>query len=202
MENRRAVIVAALIAVAVAGLIVGMVMFLSNLFRPQSGSGGVVNPSPAGSLLPVTSTQQSGGESPASATVATVKYVSVGEMSMAYPIKWGLLKCNNATNIEFDPDNSTDQSVECEYAVKPVTVLVEAGVNCQGESKSLGLSKVVYKKTVETNGVSYRWCVSGPAGSLDITHRMSSEAARATSKTDYSKEVEEMISSLKAGNAS
>ena len=112
--------------------------------------------------------------------------------TLRYPVSWGVLRCSNSNNYEFDPYNSSDTTVACDYAVKPITVLTDANANsCTGDTVSLGGRSVVKSKTVKPNGdVNYQWCVDG----LVISHRVSQSGSRATSKDDFSSQVENMIS--------
>ncbi len=122
-----------------------------------------------------------------------------------YPSNWGILKCNNSINLEFDPNDPVDQlGVSCDRAVKPVTFLVsKESVSCPGELIKLGFNNVIKAKTTKPNGdVNFRWCINGVGTSLDISHRYSTTGARAASSSDYSTEVEQIISTLSFGSGS
>ncbi len=202
MENKKAVFIAAAIALLIAALIVGAIIFLTNLLRGRSSGPTVVTSSPSpvvtaspSSNTPVTSQNPS--------TPNNSKYIGIGGYSMSYPANWGVLRCTNSTNVEFDPYNPMDQTAVCDYAVKPVTVLVAtAVVNCPGEQVLLGGNRVIRSKIQTQTSLDYRWCVFGNSVTLDITHRVSSTGSRATSKDDFSAKVEEMISSMRMGGAS
>lgn len=132
--------------------------------------------------------------------VETKSYNGIG-FQLMYPKKWGLLTCSNSSNIEFDSDNSFDQiGITCDVARKPVTILVGNITNCYGEHISLGEVRVIRSKTIDGGYIKYRWCVMRPV--LDITHRVSSGVDPATSKEDFSKEIEDMISKIHSGGAS
>lgn len=204
MENRRAVIIAAVIALVVAAVIVGAIIFLTSLLRGRVSGPTVVTSSPA----PVTSTT-AGGTPAATGQVApttpsNTKIVSIGGYTMSYPKQWGILKCSNSQSLELDSSNGTDQlNVVCDYAVKPITVLVASNLSCSGETVTLGENRVVRSKTVTTTGADYRWCVVGSGNAqLDITHRVSSDGSRATSKDDLSSQIEQIIFTIRTGGAS
>jgi hypothetical protein len=119
---------------------------------------------------------------------------------MKYPKNWGLLTCNNSRNIELDPVSGTDQiNIGCDVAQKAVTIMVGQNTCVGGEVIALGGIQV-RKVTgpVRTNfagsGHQYHWCTLTPTA-LDITHRVGT--GRAFSAEDYSKQVEQVISSLR-----
>lgn len=204
MENKKAVLVAAVVALIIAGLIIGAIWFLTSILKGRATvrTNTTVSPTPT----PVQSQPATvnGGNTPptgqSSSSLPMGKTVSIDSFTFHYPQNWGVLKCANSRNIEFDPYNGTDQSgVVCDYAVKPVTVLVTNVLNCQGESITLGGSQVIRSKIPTQTGVDYRWCVTGQGGvNLDITHRVSSDGSRATSKEDFSSQIEQMISNFRA----
>lgn len=203
MENRRAVIIAAVIALVVAAVIVGAIILLTSLLRGRVSGPTVVTSSPS----PVTSAAT--GSAPATGQVAptpasNTKFVSVGGYTMSYPKQWGILKCSNSQSLEFDPLNGTDQlNVVCDYAIKPITILVSSNLSCTGETVVLGNNRVVRLKTPTTTGADYRWCLIGSNNvHLDITHRVSNDGSRATSKDDFSAQVEQIISTIRTGGAS
>lgn len=114
-----------------------------------------------------------------------------------YPASWGLLTCNDSKNIEFNPENRTDQiGVSCNYAVKPITVLVGEGFPCQGEMAKLGSLDVVRLKKAQDGYISYEWCVKSKP-ELNITHRVSETEAPASSKNDFSAQIEQIISGIR-----
>lgn len=122
--------------------------------------------------------------------------------SLRYPITWGLLKCNNSQNIELDPTNSIEQlGVACDFSVKPITILFsKTALNCPGEAVKLGSNTFIKSKTSKPSGdINYKWCINGGVGSLDITHRVSQSGSRATSKTDYSINIEQVLGTLLFG---
>ena len=117
--------------------------------------------------------------------------------SLTFPNKWGLLTCGNSNNFEFDPNGGDMKDVACDSALKPVTFVIVPKLNCSGDPIKLGNNHVTTTKTISDHGdVSYRWCTVVGNTSFDITHRVSASGSRATSKEDFSKEVEKIITSL------
>lgn len=126
------------------------------------------------------------------------KTLSGQGFSLTYPSSWGALTCSNSQNFELDPTSSVDvRGVVCETAVKPVTVLVVSRLSCTGETVTLGNNRVVKSKTETSTGINYHWCVSVGGKGLDISHRVSSTGSRATSKDDFSAQVEQIITTIK-----
>ncbi|OGE30952.1 hypothetical protein A2631_04705 [Candidatus Daviesbacteria bacterium RIFCSPHIGHO2_01_FULL_44_29] len=207
MDQRRALMAIGGIIILLLAIVFGVAYFSSqNAKKPQVRKP-TPSPSSAGSLtVPVASPEpgtDSSTQSPQN-VVGTKTYTGEG-FSLHYPEAWGLLKCNNTQNFEFDPTNPTEQlGVKCDYAVKPITFLVSnIQLSCTGETIQLGNLAVLRSKTTKANGdINYRWCVNGATASLDVTHRVSSTGSRATSKDDYSTQVEQMISSLSFGGGS
>ncbi len=213
MENKKAVFIAALIALVVAGIIVGAIIYLTGLLRNRTvttPATNVVTSSPGTTIVsgtpnprPSVTTHPSPAPSVAPTVPANMKIVGIGGYTMTYPNTWGQLKCTNSSNIEFDPYNGTDQTATCDYAAKPITVIVTPQLSCAGETITLGANRVVRVKTPTRSGTDYRWCVYGTGNmNFDITHRVSSSGGRAVSKDDFSSQVEQMISSMRTGGAS
>lgn len=131
-------------------------------------------------------------------TPGSTKLYQVSGISLRYPQAWGLLSCSNSIHFEFDPTNPADARITCDRAVKPVTVLVVQGLNCQGDLVILGGKQVLKTRTVDARGdIDYRWCVSAvETMALDITHRVSKIDAPASSSEDYSSQIEEIIKTV------
>lgn len=128
-------------------------------------------------------------------------YVADGFI-VKYPVTWGLLTCSNSSNFELDPSNSQDiKGAVCEYAVKPVTFLVVSQASCQGETVALGSQQVTKSKVVQNGTTSYKWCTTVGNKQLEISHRVSSSGSRATSATDYSAQIEQVIKDLQVSPA-
>lgn len=118
--------------------------------------------------------------------------------SLDYPSGWGILTCGNSANFELDPISGGDlKNIACDRAIKPVTVLLANRLSCTGETVKIG-DKQVVKSKVENNGdINYRWCFSMGNIGLDITHRISQSGSRATSKDDFSSQIEQLINTFK-----
>lgn len=117
--------------------------------------------------------------------------------SLSFPNKWGLLTCNNSNSFEFDPNGGDMKNVTCDSALKPVTFLVVNKLNCSGDPIKLGNNQVTKTKTINSSGdISYRWCTIVSSAGFDITHRVSKDGSMATSKDDFSAEVEKIITTL------
>lgn len=130
--------------------------------------------------------------------IVTKKTYQGKNFTLSYPKTWSILTCANSQNFEFDPENNTDQNaVQCDRAVKSVTVLVKNTSDCTGDTILLGQVSVVKSKTTTGTGVGYRWCTNTKP-ILDITHRASTAGGRATSKNDFSAAIEEMIKTIRS----
>ncbi len=150
------------------------------------------------SQLPTTSSSTTPAPSGAANANSRKTFTGAG-FTLTYPNNWGILTCSNSENFELDPTSSVDtKNVVCDTAVKPITVLVVNRLSCTGETVTLGPNKVIKSKATTDTGVNYRWCVAIGNKGLDITHRVSSTGSRATSKEDFSSQVEEMIKTIKA----
>lgn len=114
---------------------------------------------------------------------------------LSYPNAWGLLSCTNSSNIEFDPVNSADSKVSCGTASKAITVLVNDNWGCSGEQINIGTVAVNKSKQSEAGYTKYQWCTK-TTPMLNITHRVSLSNDPASSKTDYSAQIENMIASF------
>lgn len=194
MERRRTLVVTSLVLIFIVLLIIATIVLIVRFFQGRS------NPTTS-ELFPTTTLSSA---SPV-ATIApdglsvnpNLKTYNGNGFTLQYPNNWGLLTCNNSQNFELDPVNSRDQlNYNCDYAVKPVTILVERNLNCAGTEMNIGGVEVTKQVTQTATGVNYRWCTqTSPA--LDITHRVSSNGSRATSKEDFSSQVEQMIQTLR-----
>lgn len=192
MEDRTRTIIIGAVVLLILAAVFGTVFYLGRTAKNQGSTPtGVpqISRTPAISVSPT----PTGGVAalPGTKTLAAVGFV------LHYPSSWGILTCNNSQNVEFDPINGTDsKSVVCDVAVKPVTVLVSQNrLSCTGETVKLGNYQVQRSKNTAASGdINYRWCYSVGGKNLDITHRVSSSGARATSKEDFSAQVEQIIS--------
>lgn len=188
------------IGVLIVAIVLGTIFYLGKIF--QSRSRGTNNSilstlpiaTPSGTLSIPSGAQSFGQTVPA----ADMKTYQGSGFTLKYPKNWGLLTCNNSRNIELDPINGQDiKNVICDYAVKPITILAGNHLVCQGESVTLGTNKVIKSKSIGQNGdISYHWCVNIGNQGLDISHRVSSSGDRATSKIDFSTQIEQVISTI------
>lgn len=209
MEQRKTLIITGVVILLILTVIFGTIYYLiriiqnraaaptATLFPQATQTPSMVTPSP---LLPGTAVPP---QPPPAQAPDTQVYNGPG-FQLTYPASWGLLTCSNSRNFEFDPTNNTDQrGVLCDRALKPVTVLVTDNLTCQGESIRLG-SHTVIRSTEGTKGgnIDYRWCVVTAGVDLDITHRVSTSGGRAHSTTDFSEQIEKMISTLRFGTSS
>lgn len=220
MEQRR-VILAGAIALVAAIVVLGVVMavggLLPGLFGNKSENTTISNlPIISSSITPApTFTDLSGTPNPSQTpnnsnqnniVVAPNSKVYVGDgFSLSYPNTWGLLTCSNSKNFELDPTSSTDSlNVSCNRALKPVTILVHTGsFSCPGNSVTLGNNSAVKSTKKWSDGeIDYRWCVSVGGKTLDISHRFSPNGGRATSTTDYSSQVEDLIKTISSSQNS
>src|SRR3989344_6814949 len=204
MEDRRSVIISAIIGILVLALIIGVIIYLIRfiLNRP-SNPGQTPEPEPTieESTQPNPSKTPRSSASPrpsGTATPNTGLTVYKGEgFEISYPRNWGILTCSNSQNIEFDPNSSQDQlKVYCDVAQKPITVLVNSNTCSGGENGSKGGINFVKTKKQTAQFLSYKWCLkTTPA--LEVSHRVSDSGGRATSKQDFSAQIEELISRIK-----
>lgn len=123
------------------------------------------------------------------------KVYKADDFQLAYPNNWGVLRCSNSQNFEFDPQSPTDSSLSCDLATKPITVVVADIRGCQGEASKVGNLDVVKSQASEDGYTKYQWCTK-TTPVLNITHRVSQNGETATSKQDFSKQVEDIIANL------
>lgn len=207
MDNeRKSLILTIAVGVLVLALIIGLVFYLVRFIQsrrvsstqPSSPEINQVTPSPGSSGSSVTPPAGSTSDSGVSSgnNLRDIKIFSGQGFQVRYPKGWGVLTCNNSQNFELDPLNSQDQlGVNCDVAVKSVTVLVNPGKICQGENVVLGNVKVVRSKKSDGGYTRYEWCTNtNPV--LNFTHRVSTAGEPATSKNDYSIQVEQIIKSI------
>lgn len=203
MDQRRALMAIGAIIILLLAVVFGVAYYSSKNARKTT-----TKPSPSPSNLTVpqqANSPETSGETEPDPNSSNLKTYTGQGFQFKYPANWGILKCNNSINLEFDPSDPIDQlGVACDRAVKPVTFLVSPQpVSCPGELVKLGFNNVIRLKTTKPNGdTSIRWCINGVGTSLDISHRYSTTGARAASKTDYSTEVEQIISTLSFGSGS
>lgn len=152
--------------------------------------------SPTASVLPTASVQTpQTGSTQGNNPVSDKKVYSGGDFQLTYPKNWGQLKCTNGKNFELDPNSPADANIVCDTAIKSVTVLVSDISGCQGEAAKVGNIEVIKSQASEDGYTRYQWCTK-TTPTLNITHRVSQGGERATSKQDFSKQIEEIIASL------
>lgn len=115
---------------------------------------------------------------------------------LRYPLNWGIVTCNNSQNIELDPYNKSDlKNYSCDEALKPITIIVsKKPVSCPGENVSIGSITVTRSKIETANWTKNRWCINKNGMSLDITNRVTPTGIKGTGKDDFSKQIEQIIS--------
>lgn len=195
-QKTRTIIIGAVVLLILAAVL-GTVFYLNKISKGVSLFSDINTSLPQAQITPLPTTAKQGSLNNGSATTGPKVYVGIS-FSVSYPQNWALLTCSNSQNIEFDPYGGNDiRGVVCDYAVKPVTLVVENKTECKGQSIKLGNNEVVKSKTTEPNGdINYQWCLPVGDKSLDITHRVSASGSRATSKDDFSALIEQMIGNI------
>ena len=202
MDQRKVLILAGVLGVLLLIIIIGTVAYISSSrsTSPQNTQK-IVTSSP----LPIPSTATSGSNPAGSVsnTKGNFKTYSGTGFSVRYPKTWGLLTCSNSKDFEFDPVNGTDQlKVVCNKALKPITVIVHTTpVSCLGSKQTFG--SVTTTKAVDSGApfTDYRYCTQ-TTPQLDISTRYSPNGGTAVATTDYSSQVEQLISNVSFGGGS
>jgi hypothetical protein len=195
--ERKSLVATALVGLVVLAIIVGSIYYLIQFIRNRNTTNVAnnqvtVSPSPAPSGQVAVDVNQ-GNTNPVSGDYKTF---NEGDFQMSYPKNWGILTCSNSSNIELDPTNGQDNlKVACSVAVKPVTIIKDATGCTNGEVIDLGTFKVARTKASEGDYTRYEWCTK-TVPALYVTHRVSNDGSQATSKEDFSKQIEDMISKL------
>lgn len=201
MDRKKTLIVTGIVLLVILALIFAAVFYLVRTIQNRQKS------SPR-TLFPETSSSPAVVPSNTSAPVnnpvptqpqTSTKTFKGATFQLNYPNNWGLLTCNNSQNFEFDPQNSNDLlRVVCDRAVKPITILVTDNLRCTGEAVTFGTHQVIRFQDGNKGGaVDYRWCVVTSGADFDITHRANPAGGVATSREDFSTQIEQMISTLK-----
>lgn len=206
-SERRSLIATAIVGIIVLAIIIGSIYYLIQFIRGrQSGQSTVTNqtrtvkPTATSSATIAVNQASPTNNQPDQRTQGNqstdFKVFNEGDFQITYLKNWGLLTCNNSSNIELDPTNSTDMlKVRCEKAVKPITVLKNSIGCANGQNLTLGSHQVLKTKATEGSYTRYEWCVKS-VPPLYITHRTSGSNDQASSKEDYSKQIEELISRI------
>ncbi len=219
MENRGSIIAAAVIVVIVLSVIFGTVYYLANTFnvslnpfsRFTQTPSLTSSPSPIATISPDSSptpdetlktapTQTPTGQSQSDkgGVQNGSKAIYQGQgFKLEVPKNWGVLKCSNSTNFELDPYSGESKTINCDRSQKPITVLVNSGLSCSGgEVVKIGNFNVRKTKQQYRDWKTNQWCFEGSGKTFDITNRVSSSGNPATSKDDFSSEIEKIISSI------
>lgn len=195
MDAKTKSIALGVVALIILASLLGSIVYLSQVAKKKPAGTGTNSLS----RLPVASTTPSpttGTNQPTQQGAA--KIFAGSGFVINYPKNWGLLTCGNSQNFEFDPVNGADtKNVVCDQALKPVTVIVTGRLSCAGDTIKLGNNQVTKSKAPTSTGVNYEWCLMVGGKGLDITHRVSSDGSRATSKEDFSQSIEEVITNIK-----
>src|SRR3989344_2960107 len=196
-QQQRSIIVTAAVGLIILAIIIGSIYYLVRFIQGRQKTASITNEATSSASIapseetgsneiaqtqPQTNINNTQGNPP-----ANTKIYNGGEFQLIYPNNWGVLDCANSQNIELDPLNGANSNPACDTATKPVTVLVNSGTGCQGETVTLGQIKATKsKKTYEDGYIDYKWCTqTTPA--LEISHRVSKNNESATSKEDFSK---------------
>lgn len=199
MDPRTKVIIIGLaILLALAGILGVIFVVLKNAQTtsvPSTGNNSL-------SRLPVISTSPTpAGAAPTTPSVpaSNTKTFINQNFTLSYPASWGILICSNTQNIEFDPTSNTDfRNVICDTALKPITITDMIGKNPNGEKVKIGNFDVTRQITPRVDGgKDYDWWLIVNGQLLWISHRVSPSGAPASSKTDFSASVEQMIATIK-----
>lgn len=208
-DRVRTLIVTAIILLIILGLIIGAIYLIGRIIQNRKGQTfpsptpiTTTTNSPLPTILPTVYPSVSSSPHATNTPVPnnTKVYQGAG-FSIYYPANWGLLTCNNSQNFELDPINSADQlNISCDYARKPISVIVNSN-NCQGSNVTLG--NITVNKQVDSAGTykRYKWCAQ-TTPKLEFSERVSPNGERATSKNDFSTQVETLIKSLRFSGAS
>jgi hypothetical protein len=203
MDQRKGILIAAGIALLVSLLIIGAILLVNRILKSRS------NPEPTPTVVTSNTTPEPVVMASPETTTQTdsvpqnnQKTVTIGNAVITYPNNWALLKCSNSSSVEFDPYGGADQiNVVCGRAVKPITIVVPKTLACRGETVTLGSNRVV--RSIDPSGgrTDYTWCITAGTTNLQISHRTSPNTQPATSRDDFARQVEEMISNIRLGGS-
>ncbi len=206
MEDKtRALIVTGAVLLLILALIIAAIFYLIRFIQGRqagvttNNTQNTINFSPSPGVGSGTNNQNGTTNTPV--VSGDFKTYNGSGFQISYPKSWGLLTCSNSQNIEFDPYNSTDQlRVACDYAQKPITVMV--GAQCEGQAAQIGGMQVVKSNKALSQGTENAWCVKTGGTNLLFTNRVSGNEIRGYGKDDQSQAIEQLISRIKVGNAS
>lgn len=201
MDPKTRSIIIGAVALIILAAVVGAIFFFGRISRNGTDVPEQIGLETLPSVEATPSPASGVNTSPQTGTADTKNFIADGVL-VKYPASWGLLTCSTNSNFELDPISSADvKGVVCGYALKPVTVLIVNSLNCPGELVTLGSNRVTKSKSLTNGTTFYRWCTSVGNKNFDITHRVSSSGSRATSTTDFSPQVEQMIKDLQVAPA-
>lgn len=195
--ERKSLVATALVGLVVLAIIIGSIYYLIQFIRNRNTT------NVGGNQITASATPSASGQVAVDVNRGNTQPVSgdfktfnEGDFQVVYPKNWGVLTCSNSSNVELDPTNGQDNlKVACSTAVKPVTIIKDATGCANGELIDLGSFKVSRTKATEGGYTRYEWCTK-TVPALYITHRVSNDGSPATSKEDFSKQVEDMIAKL------
>lgn len=213
-QQQRSLVFTAAVGLIILAIIVGSIYYLVKFIQgrvatsrqsPTPSVQEFAEGTPSGSIQGQTITISPAPQGQASATQTQPQAVgnpgpdkkvfNGGDFQFVYPKSWGMAACANSKNVEFDPTNPTDSKISCDTALKPVTILVGEVAGCEGQTQKIGNVDVVKSQDTDGNYTRYQWCTK-TTPVFNITHRVSQGGERATSKQDFSKQIEEMIANL------
>ena len=208
-QPQRSLIFTAAVGLIILAIIIGSIYYLVKFIQGRVATSDSVQitentiseSTQEGQLLPEAQNDQFGapetnnGSSINEQILAGKKLYTASAFRLNYPDSWGLLACSNSQNFELDPSNPQDLKSDCDIASKPVTVIIGETSGCQGEAVRIGSFDVVKTKVNDGSYTKYQWCTKTEP-ILNITHRVSPDGDRATSKEDYSNQIEQIISTL------
>lgn len=203
MDRKKTLIVTGIVLLVILALVFAAVFYLVRTIQNrQSASQRTTFPDTTSlPILAPSTTPTPAGTSPTSSSQPSSagKTFRGATFQLTYPTNWGLLTCSNSRNFELDPYIGADQlGVACDRAVKPITVLLTDNLSCTGETVTMGPNQVVrIQEGTKGGAIDYRWCVYRNGQDLDITHRSNPSGGVATSREDFSTQIEQMISTLR-----
>lgn len=214
-QQQRSLVFTAAVGLIILAIIVGSIYYLvkflqgrvASSLKPQASvetitqassspeGGDIAGAEIAPGNIPQTPIQSGQTDTSEQGPSLDKKVLNAGDFQLAYPKSWGLLTCTNSQNFEFDTGNPADTKIACDFALKPVTVIIESINGCEGQTVKIGNTEVIKSKETVGGYTAYQWCTK-TTPLLNITHRVSQGGEKATSTQDYSKQIEEIISSL------
>ncbi len=216
MESRKGIIIGIAAFLIVLLLIGGSIYYLTRILRKTSTTVTTSTPivtssptaTPKGNIISNLFKKKTPNPTPKPTSNTTLGSSAVSGnaplyqgqgFKINYPDHWGILTCTTSQNFEFDPYNAAKQSASCDYAVKPITVLVDSGYSCSGNPVNIGgkqVIKSVKQAVLQETGhlvTEYNWCFNQGGRNIFISHRVSPNNGLATSKDDFSYQVEQLI---------